>query len=51
VVALASDPQVMDYSGQVLTSWDLAAHYGFTDVDGSRPDWGSHFRAYLAGTP
>ena len=39
----------MDYSGQVLTSWDLAAHYGFTDVDGSRPDWGSHLPAHLAG--
>jgi hypothetical protein len=51
VVALAGDPQVMDSSGQVLTSWDLAARYGFTDVDGSRPDWGSHFRASLAGTP
>jgi NAD(P)-dependent dehydrogenase (short-subunit alcohol dehydrogenase family) len=51
VVALASEPKVMDYSGQVLASWDLAAHYGFTDVDGSRPDWGAHFRAHLAGPP
>lgn len=38
VVAVAADPQMMAKSGRVLTSWDLAREYGFTDVDGSRPD-------------
>ncbi len=37
VAALAADPGVMGKSGRVLTAGDLAAEYGFTDVDGSRP--------------
>jgi hypothetical protein len=23
------------------SSWELARHYGFTDYDGRRPDWGA----------
>jgi NAD(P)-dependent dehydrogenase (short-subunit alcohol dehydrogenase family) len=34
VVALASDPQVLERSGQVLRVGDLAQIYGFTDIDG-----------------
>jgi len=34
VVALASDPKVLECSGQVLRVGDLARLYGFTDVDG-----------------
>src|SRR5262245_27688104 len=34
VVALAADANVMARSGQVLTVGQLAAEYGFTDVDG-----------------
>ncbi len=34
VVALASDPHVMARSGQVWRVGDLAAEYGFTDIDG-----------------
>ena len=34
VVALATDPNVMQKSGMVLTVGDLASEYGFTDVDG-----------------
>lgn len=34
VVALASDPQVMERSGQVVRVGDLARAYGFTDIDG-----------------
>jgi NAD(P)-dependent dehydrogenase (short-subunit alcohol dehydrogenase family) len=44
VVALAADPGVQRRSGQALTSWDLAAEYGFEDIDGSTPDWGRHYR-------
>ena len=36
VAALAADPRVMDRTGQVLRAGDLAAEYGFTDVDGRR---------------
>jgi hypothetical protein len=24
----------------VFSSWTLAREYGFTDIDGTRPDWG-----------
>ncbi len=36
VVALAGDPRVMEKSGRVYRVGDLAAEYGFTDVDGRR---------------
>lgn len=41
VAALASDPQVLEHTGQLLSSWELARRYGFTDYDGRRPDWGT----------
>jgi hypothetical protein len=34
VVALATDPNVMEKSGSVLTVGALAREYGFTDIDG-----------------
>ena len=37
VAALASDPQVMRYTGTVLVAASLALEYGFTDVDGKAP--------------
>jgi len=36
VVAVASDPNVLEKSGKVLPVGDLAEEYGFTDVDGRR---------------
>ncbi|MEU2613193.1 SDR family oxidoreductase [Micromonospora sp. NPDC007271] len=44
VAALAADPDVHRWNGKTLSSWQLAHEYDFTDVDGSRPDWGA-FRA------
>jgi NAD(P)-dependent dehydrogenase (short-subunit alcohol dehydrogenase family) len=38
VAALAQDPDVARFAGQVLTARQLADRYGVTDVDGSRPD-------------
>jgi NAD(P)-dependent dehydrogenase (short-subunit alcohol dehydrogenase family) len=38
VAALAGDPDVARWSGQSLSSGQLAQVYGFTDVDGTRPD-------------
>jgi NAD(P)-dependent dehydrogenase (short-subunit alcohol dehydrogenase family) len=38
VAALASDPQRSRWNGQSLSSGGLAQVYGFTDLDGSRPD-------------
>ncbi|MCM1968251.1 SDR family oxidoreductase [Streptomyces sp. NPDC002812] len=38
VAALAADPELSRWNGQSLSSGQLARVYGFTDVDGSRPD-------------
>lgn len=38
VAALAQDPDVARWNGQSLSSGQLAKVYGFTDLDGSRPD-------------
>ncbi|MER5892707.1 SDR family oxidoreductase [Streptomyces sp. NPDC001876] len=38
VAALAQDPQVARWNGDSLSSGQLARVYGFTDLDGSRPD-------------
>jgi NAD(P)-dependent dehydrogenase (short-subunit alcohol dehydrogenase family) len=38
VAALAQDPDVSRWNGQSLSSGQLAKVYGFTDLDGSRPD-------------
>lgn len=37
VVALASDSDIMQKSGQVLVAASLAQEYSFTDIDGRRP--------------
>jgi NAD(P)-dependent dehydrogenase (short-subunit alcohol dehydrogenase family) len=38
VAALATDPDVHRWTGQSLSSGGLAQVYGFTDLDGTRPD-------------
>ncbi|MEU4222906.1 SDR family oxidoreductase [Nonomuraea sp. NPDC026600] len=38
VAALATDPDKRRWSGKSVSSGELAQVYGFTDVDGSRPD-------------
>jgi NAD(P)-dependent dehydrogenase (short-subunit alcohol dehydrogenase family) len=48
VAALAADPHVMEKSGGVYGSWTLAREYGFTDMDGSRPDLGKHIAKHRA---
>ena len=37
VVALASDPEVLRWTGRALTTRGVADEYGFTDVDGGLP--------------
>lgn len=51
VVALALDPDVAKKSGKTLSTWDLAPEYGFTDVDGSQPNWGRYFAEHIANQP
>lgn len=41
VAALAQDPNVLKWSGQLCSSWELSREYTFTDYDGRRPDWGA----------
>lgn len=48
VVALAADPDLAPRSGRATSTWELARKYGFTDRDGSRPDWGAHFAEHFA---
>lgn len=38
VAALTADPEVARWSGQSLSSGQLAKVYGYTDLDGSQPD-------------
>lgn len=38
VAALAADPERGKWNQKSVSSGELARHYGFTDVDGSRPD-------------
>jgi NAD(P)-dependent dehydrogenase (short-subunit alcohol dehydrogenase family) len=47
IAALAADPDVLDKSGQVLTTPELARTYGFTDVDGKQQSafWDEHWRS------
>jgi NAD(P)-dependent dehydrogenase (short-subunit alcohol dehydrogenase family) len=42
VAALAADPNVRKKAGQVLASWTLAKEYGFTDIDGRKPDFAGY---------
>jgi NAD(P)-dependent dehydrogenase (short-subunit alcohol dehydrogenase family) len=52
VAALAADPDRARWSGQSLSSGELAKVYGFTDVDGSRPDaWRYLVEVQDAGKP
>jgi len=48
VAALASDPNVFKKSGCVLSTWNLAPEYGFTDIDGRQPNWGKYFAENVA---
>lgn len=47
VVALAADPDVMARSGRALATWDLYKEYGFTDADGTQPDFGAYWAEVL----
>lgn len=52
VAALASDPDRARLNGKSLSSGDLAQVYGFTDLDGSRPDaWRYLVEVQDAGKP
>lgn len=43
VAALAADPDVMTKTGRALATWGLYQEYGFTDIDGTQPDFAAHW--------
>jgi NAD(P)-dependent dehydrogenase (short-subunit alcohol dehydrogenase family) len=52
VAHLAADPEVARWNGSSLSSGGLAKEYGFTDLDGSRPDaWRYLVEVQDAGRP
>lgn len=40
VAALATDQDVSRFAARTVASWTLMHEYGFTDIDGSQPDFG-----------
>jgi NAD(P)-dependent dehydrogenase (short-subunit alcohol dehydrogenase family) len=52
VAALAADPDAARWNGESVSSGQLAREYGFTDVDGTRPDcWRYMTEVIEAGAP
>jgi NAD(P)-dependent dehydrogenase (short-subunit alcohol dehydrogenase family) len=47
VAALAQDPKILEKSGRALATAPLAREYGFTDADGTRPDFPAYWAAEL----
>jgi NAD(P)-dependent dehydrogenase (short-subunit alcohol dehydrogenase family) len=47
VAALAQDPAILAKSGRALDTASLAREYGFTDTDGTRPDFPGYWAAEL----
>lgn len=51
IVALAADPDVSRWSGASVKTAELAAEYGFTDVNGTTPGHGIFSWDHLAANP
>jgi NAD(P)-dependent dehydrogenase (short-subunit alcohol dehydrogenase family) len=49
VAALAADPGILDKTGGVFSSGGLQQEYGYTDRDGTRPNWELHAKANSFG--
>jgi NAD(P)-dependent dehydrogenase (short-subunit alcohol dehydrogenase family) len=47
VAALAADPRIMAKTGRALATWGLYKEYGFTDADGTQPDFAAHWASAL----
>lgn len=47
IVALCSESDRMQFSGSALASWNMAVHYGITDVDGRQPHFGRYALDHL----
>lgn len=42
ITALAADPNILQRTGGIFTSWGLSDDYGIIDADGNRPHWGRY---------
>ncbi|MCI0640902.1 MAG: SDR family NAD(P)-dependent oxidoreductase [Gemmataceae bacterium] len=51
VAALAADPKVLERSGDVTSSWELARQYDVVDADGRRPDWAALWEQIASSFP
>ncbi|MBI3943489.1 MAG: SDR family oxidoreductase [Chloroflexi bacterium] len=49
VAELAAEPNVAQKSGGAYSSWGLSEEYGFSDIDGRRPNWGKYFQEHVLG--
>jgi NAD(P)-dependent dehydrogenase (short-subunit alcohol dehydrogenase family) len=47
VAALAADPDVLAKTGRALATWGLYQEYGFTDINGTQPDFAAHWTRSL----
>lgn len=45
IAKLCAENDLSAINGKVLSSWDIARQYAINDVDGTRPDWGHHFKS------
>src|SRR5262249_15483621 len=43
IAALAADKKVLDWSGDLTSSWELGRQYEVVDADGRRTDWLAHW--------
>jgi len=49
VAALAADPEIMRKTGKAFSSGGLSEEYGFTDLNGERPNWNRYYAEHVAG--
>lgn len=47
IAALAANSSIMQKSGSVFYSGNLAEEYGFTDIDGRQPNWKRYFAQHI----
>jgi NAD(P)-dependent dehydrogenase (short-subunit alcohol dehydrogenase family) len=49
VARIAADPDRSRWAGRAVASWEMARHFGFSDADGSQPEWGRYFSEVVLG--
>ncbi|RIW31973.1 SDR family NAD(P)-dependent oxidoreductase [Bacillus salacetis] len=44
VRCLAEDPEILDKTGSIFSTWELSEVYGYKDIDGTQPHWGNYYK-------